>query len=402
MRKVALVLCFGAAAAQPSGALPWDPRHQRDPRCEAAVKLDPAGRVRDPASTSIYLWVPLKRGSTAADCAHACCGDWSCESFAFYEATAAPAVGRANSLAGEWQDHDSLRGVGRMSITQIGSSLAAKTENCQAMTGWATAAGHLGADGKSGWWSFDGSSSNNRTFELSADGNTISLARVGFDPEGFAQSFTRALAPWGPDGGGVCSACTTDAPCCAFKVSQPVLHTSSLTHLLARRQGAALDLPSGRPAASLPRCITSAHASARLSSQDDIDALVDAPAGVVTGVRAKLPSRPPPYPTSTAVAATLNTTMYVGVNGDEFPITWGADGRQYTGAGDNHQKGMDGPRRAPNGTPARATPRRNATAVGAQARRSPSSAWTPGRRRWGATTRPRTTINRRPRAPTCR
>lgn len=27
-------------------------------------------------------------------------------------------------------------------------------------------------------------------------------------------------------------------------------------------------------------------------------------------------------------------------NGDEFPTTWGADGAQYTGAGDNHQRGV--------------------------------------------------------------
>lgn len=33
------------------------------------------------------------------------------------------------------------------------------------------------------------------------------------------------------------------------------------------------------------------------------------------------------------------TTCWFGINGDEFPITWGRDGNQYTGAGDNHQPG---------------------------------------------------------------
>ena len=37
--------------------------------------------------------------------------------------------------------------------------------------------------------------------------------------------------------------------------------------------------------------------------------------------------------------ATLDPHFEIGINGDEFPITWGADGNQYTGAGDNHQVG---------------------------------------------------------------
>lgn len=48
-----------------------------------------------------------------------------------------------------------------------------------------------------------------------------------------------------------------------------------------------------------------------------------------TGVRAKLPSQDPPFPTSTHVVGTLEKKMYIGINGDEFPITWGADGKQY-------------------------------------------------------------------------
>ena len=74
--------------------------------------------------------------------------------------------------------------------------------------------------------------------------------------------------------------------------------------------------------------------------KDDIDALVIAneTTDVLTGVRAKLPALPPPYPKSTAVlSTTVDPHLLVGINGDEFPITWGRDGNQYTGAGDNHQ-----------------------------------------------------------------
>ena len=35
----------------------------------------------------------------------------------------------------------------------------------------------------------------------------------------------------------------------------------------------------------------------------------------------------------------LDPHLQIGINGDEFPITWGKDGNQYTGAGDNHQVG---------------------------------------------------------------
>ena len=41
--------------AQPHDALPFDPRHHRDKRCEPAITFDPAGQQRDPTSTSTYL-----------------------------------------------------------------------------------------------------------------------------------------------------------------------------------------------------------------------------------------------------------------------------------------------------------------------------------------------------------
>eukprot|EP01065_Artemidia_motanka_P051688 TRINITY_DN9157_c0_g1_i2.p1 TRINITY_DN9157_c0_g1~~TRINITY_DN9157_c0_g1_i2.p1 ORF type:complete len:274 (+),score=63.33 TRINITY_DN9157_c0_g1_i2:45-824(+) len=74
--------------------------------------------------------------------------------------------------------------------------------------------------------------------------------------------------------------------------------------------------------------------------KDDIDALVTGAAGVTTGTRGLLPAKPAPVPNSTAIGwATLHDKLYLGINGDEFPITWGKDGAMYTGAGDNHQQG---------------------------------------------------------------
>merc|ERR1719247_210542 len=60
-----------------------------------------------------------------------------------------------------------------------------------------------------------------------------------------------------------------------------------------------------------------------------------------SGVWSKLKSRSPPYPPS-SIRAELSREMISAINGDEFPITWGKDGNQYTGAGDNHQ--IDGVR----------------------------------------------------------
>ena len=64
-------------------------------------------------------------------------------------------------------------------------------------------------------------------------------------------------------------------------------------------------------------------------------------AGTTTGIRAKLPAVAPPYPASDLATAELDPHFQIGINGDEFPITWGADGNQYTGAGDNQQIGKE-------------------------------------------------------------
>jgi len=290
-----LTLTVVVANAQPHNANPVDPRHHFDARCPTAVTLDPSDKQRDPASRSSYLWNPLPASATVEDCAKACCGDWSCEAFAFYKAqnatptpTPAPTAG---SLTGDWINHDSLRGLSRITLTQNGRHLTATSLQPRASM-WSTASGAVNAAGTGGYLDFGAAatSENNRTFTLSADHNTMSLERLSFDPVGFTQNFTRAAHPFGPGGN-----CTRDVGCCVFK--------------------------------------------------DDLDQLVaNSPSsGVVTGRRAKLPSRPPPYPNSTAVkTVVLHQKMEIGINGDEFPITWDKDGNMYTGAGDNSQPGESG------------------------------------------------------------
>lgn len=144
----------------------------------------------------------------------------------------------------------------------------------------------VATNGKTGWFAFDGNPGNNRTFLISADNNTLHLARVAFDPPGFTQNFTRSPTPFGPVNG-----CSDDSPCCIFK--------------------------------------------------DDIDPLISSlKDGTVTGVRAKLRAVSSPYPNSTEAKVALDPHFQIGINGDEFPITLGADGSHYTGAGDNHQVGI--------------------------------------------------------------
>ena len=97
----------------------------------------------------------------------------------------------------------------------------------------------------------------------------------------------------------------------------------------------------GRPvagscAAGQPCCVFKDDAS---------DPLVAGATGVQTGRRAMLAAKDPPFPNSTTVPwAEIEAKMYIGVNGDEFPMSWGKDGAQYSGAGDNVQM-VDGKRR---------------------------------------------------------
>jgi hypothetical protein len=262
---------FCLSSAQPHNADPIDPRHHRDARCPKAVTMDPPSLQRDPASKSSYLYTPMAPSATAEDCAYACCGDWSCEAFAFIKPKAAPPAPKPSSLSGSWFNHDSLRGVSDITITQAGSVLHA-TSLQPGKSMWSVAVGIL--HGNIGWLVFgkdDPTNKNNRTFTVSDDHNTLVLRRLSFDPPHFTQRFTRAAVPFGPYVGGNC---TGTSPCCVFK--------------------------------------------------DDLDALVPnkAGSGVVTGRRAKLPARPPPYPNSTAVLnARLLPKMEIGINGDEFPST---------------------------------------------------------------------------------
>eukprot|EP01045_Picozoa_sp_COSAG04_P016403 COSAG04_NODE_1367_length_7063_cov_6.876508_4_plen_417_part_00 len=250
---------FGVALGQPSHANPIDPRHHFDERCPKAVTLDAKGTQRDPSSTSSYLWTPMSSSATVEECARLCCGDWSCEAFAFVKPTAgpAPAPPADGSLTGDWLNHDSLRGVSQITMKQEGTQLTA-TSLQPHVSFWAGASGSI--DGKRGFLTFgnseDSKVNNNRSFTVSADNSELYLERLSFDPPGFTQNFTRATAPFGPGGN-----CTGSTPCCVFK--------------------------------------------------DDIDKVVkSADSGVTTGRRAKLPARPPPYPNSTKVlGAVLHPKM---------------------------------------------------------------------------------------------
>ena len=251
MLWAALLVAVDYASAQPHGALPVDPRHHFDKRCPPAVTLDPGSKQRDPTSSSSYLWTPMPHTATVSDCARACCGDWSCESFAFVKPIVPPPLPSTQSLSGDWVDHDSLRGDSDISILQSGTQLSA-TSLQPRRSFWAKATGQINPSGTSGFIFFTGSQQqqvpNNRSFRVSADGKTMFLERLAFDPVGFTQNFTRAAQPFGPGGN-----CTGRAPCCIFK--------------------------------------------------DDIDPLVEGKAGVTTAVRAKLPAVAAPYPNSTLVTS---------------------------------------------------------------------------------------------------
>ena len=55
---------------------------------------------------------------------------------------------------------------------------------------------------------------NNRTLQISADGNTIAFARLSFDPPGFTQNFTRSSTPFPEPPAG---SCASSSACCIFK-----------------------------------------------------------------------------------------------------------------------------------------------------------------------------------------
>jgi hypothetical protein len=247
-----------------------DPRHFFDKRCPPAAIPDPVGSVRW-APSRVYKTFPLNgTNGTLADCAYACCGDWSCIAFA----VDAPASG---PLTGTWLNKDSLRGASLLTLAEAGAALTA-TSLDPAKAFWRYAAGRVGADGRTLYLVFDGDSANNRSGNVSSDGTTITLSRVAFDPPGFTQVFTLVnRSAGGP-------------PTCIFMDERAPL--------------------SPRPAGS----------------------------AMMTGSRAALePPFPPPYAPSAFIAARVDPTALMGVDGDEFPSTWASDGFTYSGAGDNTQ-----------------------------------------------------------------
>lgn len=271
----ALVLIAAAVgpvliAAQPSNALPIDPRHQFDQRCPAAVTMDPSSKQRNPVSASLYLDLEMPANSTAEDCAKACCGDWSCEAFTFRETAAVQ-----EQFSGSWYNHEPGK-VHKLAITQSGRDLLVQSLE---ITGnnWV---GEV--SGRTGYLCFAGDPARKRSFNISEDNNTLFMSRLSKDAKSYSQNFTRAEKPF--FGG-----CVSEKPCCSFR-------------------------------------------------DDSFDTLVPGASGVRSGVRSKLPSFSPPYPPSTTIlSTTVNPKIAIGINGDEFPITWGRDGNQYTGAGDNTQ-----------------------------------------------------------------
>jgi hypothetical protein len=259
------------------GGASADPRHFFDPRCPPAAVPDPIGSVRW-APSRVFKTVTLNATATLADCATACCGDWSCIAYALD----LPATG---PLTGTWLNNDSLRGESLLTLAETADEALTATSLDPTHAFWHSAEGRVAADQRTLFLVFDGDPRNNRTGNVSANGTTITLSRVSFDPPGFSQVFTLVNT-------------STAGPTCTFMDERAPL--------------------SPRPAGS----------------------------GMVTGSRAALPPpSPPPYATSTFIAAEVNATALLGVDGDEFPSTWASDGFTYSGAGDNTQPSSSIPQR---------------------------------------------------------
>jgi hypothetical protein len=112
------------------------------------------------------------------------------------------ADGAAVSLSGRWMNHDSMRGLSRVTLAEsMGDEesfrLVATAEQPK-LAYWHGAAGEVDSLLTAGFLAFDGGrNDNNRTFTVSADKNTMFLGRRqgGEDPPGFTQNFTRGWAP---------------------------------------------------------------------------------------------------------------------------------------------------------------------------------------------------------------
>lgn len=167
--RAALVLLVAHCSANSAAA---DPRYFFDARCPLAASFDDAGTTRV-CSSCIYTTVVLSANATAADCATACCGDWSCLSFVY----SPPAPPSPFSLNGSWVNHDSLRGESGVVMSQVGSAISA-TSTDPSKAYWSTAEGVLTGESNL-WLCFDcggGDTKNNRTGVLSDDNATSEFA----------------------------------------------------------------------------------------------------------------------------------------------------------------------------------------------------------------------------------
>ena len=115
------------------------------------------------------------------------------------------------NLSGTWLNHDSVRGVSTVVLAEgaaaglLPPGSAHHSLSAQSMqprqAHWTTAIGVVDGAMTHGYLAFDNRSSNNRTFSVSADKNTIFLStRPGVDPPSFSQNFTRDGPPPPPPG----------------------------------------------------------------------------------------------------------------------------------------------------------------------------------------------------------
>ena len=245
-----------------------DPRHEFDPRCPTSSTLDPVGhtRVKSAGDEIAYATLPLNASSTVQDCAVACCRDWCCVSYVF-----SPSSG--SGLTGAWQEHDSIRGVVGVALTQASSGDLEATSADPQKALWAHAHGSLSPDGVHFWMVFDKNLNNNRTGVVGENGALMTFESLPWDPPQYSLTFSK-------------------------------LSNGSSTCTLQSDYGVVVSTPAGQELRS--------------------------------GVRALLPVERPAYPNSSTikgVAFSPNATTWV--EGDCHPTTWDQDGSQYAGTGDN-------------------------------------------------------------------
>lgn len=255
MRSFLYALLAAVAAAQA------DPRHEFDPRCPTSVTFDPVGHSRAKSAGSEIAYATVN-SSSVEDCATACCRDWCCVSFVF-----SPPSG----LSGAWQEHDSLRGVVGVALSQLsgGGLKAASADPRKAF--WTQAHGTLSPDGVHFWMIFDNNQNNNRTGVVGENGTVMTFERLPADPPQFSLTFNKL-----------------DQPSCTLQSDYGVVVSTPDDQGI--RSGVRAFLPVERP-----------------------------PYPNSTAIK--------------GVAFSPNVSSWV--EGDCHPMTWDQDGSQYAGTGDN-------------------------------------------------------------------